>query len=90
MDITEKYQAHLENVITQLQSEKEHLQKQHSEELKVRNEILSSYKAENTRLREALQNATQVIESLISGNRVVNLDEALAFYKSVSALTPQP
>ena len=52
-------------------------------------EVNERLAAENNRLMEALENATQVIESLISGNQVVNIDEAIAFYKSVLLINPR-
>ena len=52
-------------------------------------EVNERLAAENNRLMEALENATQVIESLISGNQVVNIDEAMEFYKSVLLINPR-
>src|SRR5687767_6337368 len=38
---------------------------------------------ENKKLREALTNQLQTLKAVISGLRVVNLDEALAYYESL-------
>lgn len=56
--------------------------------LEAKDRRIEKLENENEMLRDAVINATSVIEALISGKRVVNLDEALAFYKSVSAIKP--
>lgn len=48
-----------------------------------KDERIHKLEAEKTELREALQNAVEVIHTLIGGKRIVNLDEAIAHYKSI-------
>lgn len=48
---------------------------------------LDSLKQLNSELVEALENSKQVIENLIAGKRIVNLDEALAFYETLLSKT---
>ena len=45
---------------------------------------IANLEAENQKLKDAIANATEVIENLIGGKRIINLDEAIAFYKSLS------
>lgn len=40
-------------------------------------------------LRDALKNSKEVIENLIAGKRIVNLDEALAYYNSLLKQEPK-
>ena len=44
-----------------------------------------SGKRQDDELIQAIATQTQIIENLISGTRVVNLDEAIAYYKSIHA-----
>lgn len=43
----------------------------------------SQLREENTKLKEALKGSLEVIENLLASKRIVNLDEAIAFYKQL-------
>lgn len=42
-----------------------------------------SLKEQNQKLREAIKTQNETLKAVISGQRVVNLDEAIAFYESI-------
>lgn len=48
-----------------------------------RDEKIKRLEEEKTELKEALQNAVEVIQALIGGKDIVNLDEAIAHYNSI-------